>query len=233
MSNELKVFESAEFGNVRVVEIDNTPWFVASDVAKALGYVNQAKAIRVHCKKVNKFTVAQNGLPDFIKKNPTPPNLISRGDVYRLIVSSKLPSAERFESWIFDDLIPAVHDHGVYVDEARVDPAFLRHIADALEEKSRQLKEARPAVALCNRLTEHRTEWPICIAAKEIGAFVNTVRDICVTHNLLERVPSYGRWRYLPTKSALKNGLCVQEKGGEKYAFTREGIDWLRQHDAA
>lgn len=52
---ELRIFEKAEFGSVRVVMKDGEPWFVASDVAMALGYTNRAEAIRDHCKKVNKI----------------------------------------------------------------------------------------------------------------------------------------------------------------------------------
>ena len=95
MNNELRVFENAEFGSVRTVEIEGKPYFVGNDVAKALGYIETAKAIRTHCKGVSEMDIPTKGGLQKMK-------IIPEGDLYRLITHSKLPSAERFESWVFD-----------------------------------------------------------------------------------------------------------------------------------
>lgn len=78
---------------VRVVERDGNPWFVTKDVAVALGYSRTSDAIRKHCRKANDFRPPQNGAP----ANPTPMKIIPESDVYRLIIKSKLTSAEQFE----------------------------------------------------------------------------------------------------------------------------------------
>lgn len=105
--NELQIFNNEEFGSVRTVEIDGKPYFSASDVAAALGYSNPRKAIIDHCKGVTKRdTPTTSGVQTI--------NFIPEGDIYRLIVSSKLPSAEKFETWVFDEVIPSIRKTGGY-----------------------------------------------------------------------------------------------------------------------
>lgn len=85
--NDLQIFNNEEFGEVRTIEIDGKPYFVANDVAKALGYVETAKAIRTRCKGVSEVDIPTNGGIQRAK-------VIPEGDIYRLIVRSQLPSAE-------------------------------------------------------------------------------------------------------------------------------------------
>lgn len=106
--NELQIFNSEEFGQVRTVEINGKPYFVANDVAKALGYVETAKAIRTHCKGVSEMDIPSKGGIQCMK-------IIPEGDIYRLIVRSKLPSAEKFEKWVFDEVIPSIRTNGGYI----------------------------------------------------------------------------------------------------------------------
>lgn len=106
--NELQIFNSPEFGDIRTVEINGKPYFVANDVAKALGYVETAKAIRTHCKGVSEMDIPSNGGIQCMK-------VIPEGDIYRLIVRSKLPSAEKFERWVFDEVIPSIRNNGGYI----------------------------------------------------------------------------------------------------------------------
>ena len=103
--NELQIFNSPEFGDIRTVEIDGKPYFVANDVARALGYVETAKAIRTHCKGVSEMDIPSKGGIQCMK-------VIPEGDIYRLIVRSKLPSAEKFETWVFDEVIPSIRKNG-------------------------------------------------------------------------------------------------------------------------
>lgn len=94
-----QVFEHPAFGNLRVVVDEKTgePWFVAKDVAVILGYVNPQKAVREHCKRVNKTVTPTNqGLQTV--------SIITEPDVYRLIIRSKLPAAEQFEEWVMEDV---------------------------------------------------------------------------------------------------------------------------------
>lgn len=108
-SNLVEVYTSEEFGNVRAVNIDGEPWFVANDVAKALGYANPSDATNKHCKRaVKRWGSDSLGRPTEFK-------VIPEGDLYRLVAKSQLPNAERFESWIFDEVLPTIRKTGGYV----------------------------------------------------------------------------------------------------------------------
>lgn len=106
--NELHIFNSEEFGDIRTAEIDGKPYFVGTDVAKALGYSNPRKAILDHCKGVTKRdTPTTSGVQSM--------SYINEGDLYRLIMKSKLPSAEKFEAWVMDEVLPSIRINGGYI----------------------------------------------------------------------------------------------------------------------
>lgn len=132
--NELQVFNNDEFGFVRTLEIDGKVWFVASDIAKALGYSNPSKAINDHCKGVTKRYI-----PHPQGKGTMEINIITEGDVYRLIIRSKLPSAEKFESWVFDEVLPTIHKTGSY-SKPMSELEILQHSINQLVEQERKLK---------------------------------------------------------------------------------------------
>jgi prophage antirepressor-like protein len=105
--NELQIFNSGEFGDIRTAEIDGKPYFVGADVAKALGYNNPRDAVSRHCKGVVKRdTPTSSGIQSM--------SYINEGDLYRLIMKSKLPSAEKFESWVMDEVLPTIRKTGSY-----------------------------------------------------------------------------------------------------------------------
>ncbi len=105
--NDLQIFSNEEFGEVRTITRDNKTYFAGSDVAKALGYAIPHKAVQTHCKGVLKWNIPTNsGNQDVL--------FITEGDIYRLIMKSKLPSAERFESWVMDEVLPSIRKTGSY-----------------------------------------------------------------------------------------------------------------------
>ena len=115
--NNLTIFESPEFGSIRTVEEDGKVLFCAKDVAAALGYKNTRDAINRHCKGVVKRdgvsrTTNQHGVTT---EQTVEMAFIPEGDVYRLAAKSELPGAERFESWIFDEVIPSIRRSGGYI----------------------------------------------------------------------------------------------------------------------
>lgn len=103
----LQIFNSGEFGEIRTIEIDGKPYFVGTDVAKALGYNNPRDAVSRHCKGVVKHdTPTSSGVQSM--------SYINEGDLYRLIMKSKLPSAEKFEAWVMDEVLPTIRKTGSY-----------------------------------------------------------------------------------------------------------------------
>lgn len=108
--NELNIFRSEEFGDIRTADIEGKIYFCGSDVAKALGYQRPNNAVTMHCRSTLKRGTPH---PQSIDKEMNV-IFIPEGDVYRLVVHSKLPNAERFESWIFDEVIPCIRKNGSY-----------------------------------------------------------------------------------------------------------------------
>lgn len=127
--NEIKIFNNEEFGSVRVMEIDGKTWFMGNDIASALGYSDTAKAIRTHCKGVAEMDTPTNGGMQKVK-------YISEGDIYRLVIKSKLPKAEKFESWIFDEVLPTIRKTGGYVND---DELFINNYLPYADENTKQL----------------------------------------------------------------------------------------------
>lgn len=106
--NELMIFNNPEFGEIRTIEEDGKVLFCGSDVAKALGYSNAPDALKRHCKGiVKRDTPTKSGIQKML--------FIPEGDIYRLAAKSELPGAERFESWIFDEVLPSIRKNGGYI----------------------------------------------------------------------------------------------------------------------
>ena len=105
--NELMIFNNEEFGNVRTIMIDGKPYFCARDIAMALGYAKPRNAIATHCKGALKRGIPTEGGNQEM-------TFIPEGDIYRLIIRSKLPSAQKFESWVMDEVLPQLRQTGSY-----------------------------------------------------------------------------------------------------------------------
>ena len=110
--NDLQIFNNSEFGTVRTLEEDNgTVLFTATDVAQALGYTNTRDAISRHCRCVVKRDVPHPQAPD----KTIEMSFIPESDLYRLVFSSKLPTAEKFTDWVTCEVLPSIRKHGGYI----------------------------------------------------------------------------------------------------------------------
>ena len=114
--NQMEIFKNPEFGSIRVIEENSKYLFSGTDVAAALGYSNPRDAIIRHCRYVVKRDAPHPQSPD----RKISMTFIPEGDLYRLIVHSKLPSAERFERWVFDEVLPTIRKHGVYLTKEKL-----------------------------------------------------------------------------------------------------------------
>lgn len=128
--NELQIFNNSEFGEVRTVEIDGKPYFMASDIAKALGYARPNDAVSAHCRATVKYSTPISGKMQEV-------NFIPEGDIYRLIVRSNLPSAERFEKWVFDEVLPQIRQTGSYMPSSPLEA--LQMTVNQLVEQEKRL----------------------------------------------------------------------------------------------
>mgnify|MGYP004507857215 CR=1 FL=1 len=140
MENKMQIFNNDAFGELRTIEEDGKIMFVASDVAKMLGYTRPADAITAHCKGSVKRRLPTNGGVQEMK-------VIPEGDVYRLITHSKLPAAEKFESWVFDDVLPSIRKTGSYTKPNAV-PTELQLRRMNVMEQNAAIRRAKVLLAI-------------------------------------------------------------------------------------
>ena len=130
-------YNSPEFGSIRVIEENGKYLFCGADVAKSLGYKDTVNALKTHCREDG---VAFYHLTDNLGRKQKA-KFISEGNLYRLIVHSKLPSAERFEKWVFDEVLPTIRKHGSYLTKEKLwevatsPEALLKLCSDLLAER--------------------------------------------------------------------------------------------------
>lgn len=108
MDNELMVFQNPEFGEIRTIEENGRVLFCGNDVASALGYSKPRNAISTHCKGALK-----RGGVDLAGRRQEM-SFIPESDVWRLIIRSNLPTAEKFEAWIMEEVLPSINHTGSY-----------------------------------------------------------------------------------------------------------------------
>ncbi len=173
-NNGIQIFENPEFGEVRTMLDEKCDvLFCATDVAKALGYSNPNKAVLDHCRGITKRDTPTSSAIQQI-------NYIFEPDVYRLIVKSKLPAAEKFEVWLFEEVLPAIRKHGMYFTKDTVadifnDPYKFKTAMEgflAEFEKNKKLEKelavAKPKVEYYDRLIDTDTLVNFRNAAKEL-----------------------------------------------------------------
>lgn len=133
---ELKIFENAEFGKIRTVQLNNETYFVGKDIAEALGYSNSRKALSDHVAEEDKGVTKCDTLGG--KQDLT---VINESGLYALILGSKLESAKRFKHWVTSEVLPSIRKHGVYaVDELLDDPELAIKAFTALKEERQKNK---------------------------------------------------------------------------------------------
>jgi len=187
MDNQLHIFKNKDFGEIRVVEVDSKPYAVGVDVARALEYSNPSKAVIDHCKGISKL-----GIPSFNQFGATvmqKTNVIPEGDIYRLIIKaadqSRNPEikakAEKFERWVFDEVLPSINKYGAYINDELLDELLksrataeqylkmMRAERDKKEVLEEYLSNAAPKIRYHDVILQCENAIPITIIAKDYG----------------------------------------------------------------
>ena len=232
--NELQIFNNEEFGSVRTITKDNKTYFVGNDVAKALGYSETAKAIRTHCKGVSEMDIPTNGGVQTMK-------MITEGDIYRLVIKSQLPQAEKFESWVFDNILPSIRKNGGYIaNQEQMTPEQI--VANALivaqniiSQKDRQIEEMKPKADFFDAVAGSKTAISMNEVAKVLnikGYGRNNLFEFLRENKVLDR------WN-VPYQRYVDNGwfrVIEQhyQKNGEPIVTTKtlvyqKGVDGIRK----
>ncbi len=194
--NLIQAFHNAEFGDVRILkESEDKYLFCGIDVCNALGYLNSRTTLKRHCRYVSKRYVPHPQTKD--KKIEMA--FIPEGDLYRLIVHSKLPAAERFEKWIFDELLPVIRKHGAYMSESILEqiqenPECIFTIAEALLKERKNSKHlenklhtAEPKAAYFDQFVSEEDTTNIRNTAKELGIPQNVFIAFLETNHYVYR----------------------------------------------
>lgn len=138
--NDLQIFKSEQFGEIRTVEIDGEPWFVGKDIASNLGYRDTVNALKSHVDSEDK--AGWQITTQFGDKETT---IINESGLYSLVLSSKLPTAKEFKRWVTSEVIPSIRKHGGYIhgQEAMTDAELM---AKALLVANRQIEERQKRI---------------------------------------------------------------------------------------
>lgn len=166
--NKLQTFSNIEFGEIRTTEVNNKPYFVGSDIAKVLGYKEPHKAVSRHCKGGIKRTILTNGGKQELI-------VVPEGDVYRLIIKSKLPSAEKFERWIMDEVIPQIRLTGGYIpistqdDDLTIMARAHQILERTIAQKDQLISELQPKADTYDMIMDADGTFSMNQVAKQIG----------------------------------------------------------------
>lgn len=164
--NEVKLFESKEFGKVRTIIIGNEPYFVGKDVAEALGFTNSRDAIATHVFEDDKGVEKIDTLGG--KQNMT---VINESGLYALVFGSRLESAKRFKHWVTSEILPSIRKHGIYATDNVIDnilnnPDFGIELLTKLKEERVARVEAEKKNAILTHVNKTYTMTEI---AKELN----------------------------------------------------------------
>lgn len=242
--NELQTFTNPDFGEVRTLEENGEVLFCASDVAKALGYAKPENAISRHCRATLKRGTPISGKMQDI-------NFIPEGDVYRLIARSKLPGAEQFERWVFDEVLPSIRKHGAYMtpetlQAAIMNPDIMIHLCQQLkaeQDKNTALRADNSKLAVERNIMAPKADYfdelvdrnlltGIRETAKELGVKQKVFVDFLLDKKYLHRSKS---GKLTPT-AGKGDGLfemkeCFNEKtswAGTQVMVTPKGRETFR-----
>ena len=181
--SELEIFNNEEFGQVRSVEVEGEPYFVAKDIAIALGYSNPRKAIIDHVEEEDKGVTKCDTLGGAQEIT-----IINESGLYSLILSSKLPSAKEFKRWITSDVLPKIRKTGGYINN---DDLFINTYLPFADDTTKLLfKSTLQVINNQNKLIEEQ---------KPLVTFANTVANSSDTIDM-------GEMAKLCSKEGLKIG---------------------------
>ena len=196
MENMMKMetFRNQEFGSVRIIRDDGRLLFCGIDVAAALGYSKPRNAVYAHCKgTLKRGALTAGGMQEL--------TFIPEGDVYRLIVHSRLPTAQRFEKWVFEEVLPSIRQTGGYMtssllEQAAADPNVLLQFAGQLlaeHEKNvsltRQVQEMEPKAAFFDTFLHPEDCTNIRATAKELDMGERAFCKFLIEGGFLYRCP--------------------------------------------
>lgn len=231
--NKLKIFKNEEFGQLSIIVKNNKEYIEAIEVATILGYSNPRDAINRHCDK-DGVVFSDVGVVTGLRKDNSQAfqvvtkKFIDEGNLYRLIIKSKLPSAKRFEKWIMDEVLPSIRKHGAYMSEEVInktldDPDFIIEMATKLKyerEQRRLLQEKAEHLEASITIDKPYTNFGKSIATSSDAITIGQFAKVLNNNNI-----NIGRNRLF---SILRdNGYlikCGKDKNMPKQVYVKQGL---------
>ena len=250
--NELMVFNNAEFGNVRTMEINGEPWFVGKDVAEALGYSNSSKAVLVHVDNEDKqFAMIDITHSHFgnmpIGQSKTA--IINESGVYALIFGSKLPNAKKFKHWVTSEILPTIRKTGTYsITQSKPDSYMIENPADRArrwaeeyEEKLAlecKIAEQQPKVDYHDAVLNKSGLMTTTAIAKDLGfKSAKQLNDLLKRDRVIYKKSDtyylYADYEYLITEGYCDYKSYKAENSSLSLQWTEKGRKWLKERYCA
>lgn len=232
--SELQIFSNPEFGKIRTIQQGEKTLFCASDIARSLGYSNPNKAVNDHCRAITKCSTPISGKMQDI-------NFIPEGDVYRLIVHSKLPSAEKFEHWVFDTVLPSIRKNGGYISgQENLTPEQI--VANALivaqniiSQKDKQIEQMKPKAEFFDAVADSKTAISMNEVSKVLGIkgygrnnlfeFLRNIGILDRWNVPYQRYVECGWFRVIEQKYSKNGEQCISTKT----LVYQKGVDAIRK----
>ncbi len=213
MENAMQIFKNDEFGQVRIVEINNEPYFVGKDVVDILGYQNGSRDINTHVDEEDRLKY-QIGTAGQLREQ----TIINESGLYALILSSKLPTAKKFKRWVTHEVLPSIRKTGTY--------GIPQNYAEALQlaaDQAKQLLEQKPKVEFFDAVAESKDAIEIASVAKVLnvpGVGRNKLFEFLRNHKVLmrnnqpyQKYVDCGYFRIIEQKYERPNGdTCINIK---------------------
>ena len=209
--NELKIFENAEFGEIRIVTVENEPWFIGKDVADALGYSNSRKALLDHVATEDKGVTNRDTLGGLQKMT-----IINESGLYSLILGSKLESAKRFKHWVTSEVLPSIRKSGGYIagqesmSDAELMAKALLVAQKQIEERNAQIERMKPKEIFCDAVSASKTSILVGDLAKLIcqnGVSIGQKRLFAWLRERGYLIKRKGADWNMPTQRSMEQGL--------------------------
>ena len=212
-----KTFSNNEFGEIRVLEIENGPWFIGRDIATVLGYKNISDALKKHVDEEDKGVAkcdTPGGKQDLA--------IINESGLYSLILGSKLPNAKKFKRWVTSEVLPSIRKHGAYMTEdtlnkALTSPDFLIQLATKLKEEQEKSKQLEDELEKNSKMLNQISASKNSLLVREVAKILSNKHGITIGEKkLYQKLRDWG-W-------VMKNSTeAKQEAIRYGYLEVREG----------
>lgn len=184
--NELQVFQNSKFGDLEILIIEGKEWFPAIQVAETLGYSNPHKAVKDHTKERG---VTIRSVIDKLGRKQNK-KFIDEGNLYRLITRSKLPQADEFEKWVFEDVLPSIRKHGIYatdnvIEQTIQNPDYIIHVLTEFKKEregrlvaEQQVNELKPKATYYDLVLQNKSLLSVSKIAKDYGMSARSLNKL-------------------------------------------------------